>query len=239
MEDSIRSKLYIHSPIIKSTKPPIDIPKTDSNNAFTNYHDDVKHLVDQREDTLPDHGGVAEQQHDEVVHEKKHVKGRRKRSARAQPNIAKDSRAEHVRARRKEHHHAPTRNRERTMIRSEVLDYDKCDLFTGEWVPNPEGPYYTNVTCNAIQEHQNCLKFGRPDRGFLKWRWKPDDCELSVFDPASFLELMRGKSIAFVGDSVARNHMQSLICLLSRVSMFFMNMKKIMPCHLFDTLNFY
>ncbi|GFQ06571.1 protein trichome birefringence-like 19 [Phtheirospermum japonicum] len=38
------------------------------------------------------------------------------------------------------------------------------------------------------------------------------------FDPARFLELVRGKSIAFVGDSVARNHMQSLICLLSRVA---------------------
>ncbi|KAA8547832.1 hypothetical protein F0562_004261 [Nyssa sinensis] len=61
------------------------------------------------------------------------------------------------------------------------------------------------------------MKFGRPDTEFMKWRWKPDRCELPVFDPTMFLELVRGKSIAFVGDSVARNHMQSLICLLSRV----------------------
>ncbi|PIN09912.1 hypothetical protein CDL12_17500 [Handroanthus impetiginosus] len=94
----------------------------------------------------------------------------------------------------------------------------KCDLFTGEWVPDPEGPYYTNETCNAIQEHQNCMKFGRPDTGYLKWRWKPDDCELPVFDPTRFLQLVKGKSLAFIGDSVARNHMQSLICLLSRVA---------------------
>ncbi|KAL3526673.1 hypothetical protein ACH5RR_011329 [Cinchona calisaya] len=92
-----------------------------------------------------------------------------------------------------------------------------CDLFKGEWVPNPEGPYYTNSTCWAVQEHQNCMKFGRPDTGFLKWRWKPDGCELPLFDPEQFLEFVRGKSIAFVGDSVARNHMQSLICLLSKV----------------------
>ncbi|XP_027152668.1 protein trichome birefringence-like 19 [Coffea eugenioides] len=92
-----------------------------------------------------------------------------------------------------------------------------CNLFSGEWVPNPEGPYYTNETCWAIQEHQNCMKFGKPDTGFLKWRWKPDGCELPIFDPQQFLEIVRGKSIAFVGDSVARNHMQSLICLLSRV----------------------
>ncbi|XP_076920138.1 protein trichome birefringence-like 19 [Bidens hawaiensis] len=93
-----------------------------------------------------------------------------------------------------------------------------CDLYSGEWVEKPDGSYYTNETCWAIQEHQNCMKFGRPDRGFLKWKWKPNDCELPVFDPVEFLEMVRGKSLAFVGDSVARNHMQSLLCLLSRVA---------------------
>ncbi|PIN09910.1 hypothetical protein CDL12_17498 [Handroanthus impetiginosus] len=104
-----------------------------------------------------------------------------------------------------------------TMTGSKALNR-KCDLFSGEWIPNPESPYYTNTTCNAIEEQQNCMKFGRPDTGFLKWRWKPDDCELPVFDPTKFLEHVKGKSLAFVGDSVARNHMQSLICLLSRVA---------------------
>ncbi|KAL1557002.1 protein trichome birefringence-like 19 [Salvia divinorum] len=99
-----------------------------------------------------------------------------------------------------------------------AAELQQCDLFSGEWVPNPDGPYYTNETCDAIQEHQNCMKFGRPDTGYLKWRWKPDACELPLFEPDRFLELMRGKSLAFVGDSVARNHMQSLICLLSKVA---------------------
>ncbi|KAH7656080.1 PC-Esterase protein [Dioscorea alata] len=68
-----------------------------------------------------------------------------------------------------------------------------------------------------IQEHQNCMKNGRPDMDFLKWRWKPDDCELLRFAPKKFLEIFRGKSLAFVGDSLARNQMQSLMCLLSKV----------------------
>ncbi|XP_010257817.1 PREDICTED: protein trichome birefringence-like 19 [Nelumbo nucifera] len=93
----------------------------------------------------------------------------------------------------------------------------QCDIFTGEWVPNPEAPYYTNLSCWAIHEHQNCMKYGRPDTEFMKWRWKPNDCELPIFNPAKFLQLVTGKSLAFVGDSVARNQMQSLICLLSRV----------------------
>ncbi|XP_059644593.1 protein trichome birefringence-like 19 [Cornus florida] len=93
----------------------------------------------------------------------------------------------------------------------------KCDVFSGNWVRNPEAPYYSNKTCWEIQEHQNCMKFGRPDTEYMKWKWKPNDCELPIFDPVQFLELVRGKSLAFVGDSVARNHMQSLICLLSKV----------------------
>lgn len=97
----------------------------------------------------------------------------------------------------------------------------KCDIFSGEWVPNPEAPYYTNTSCWAIHEHQNCMKYGRPDSEFMKWRWKPDECELPLFNPRQFFEIVRGKSLAFVGDSVARNQMQSLICLLSRVSSFY------------------
>ncbi|KAL3526674.1 hypothetical protein ACH5RR_011330 [Cinchona calisaya] len=94
---------------------------------------------------------------------------------------------------------------------------NKCDIFVGEWVPNPDAPYYTNTTCWAIHEHQNCMKYGRPDDGFMKWRWKPDGCDLPLFNPYQFLDIVRGKSMAFVGDSIGRNHMQSLICLLSRV----------------------
>nr|XP_048327673.1 protein trichome birefringence-like 19 [Ziziphus jujuba var. spinosa] len=94
----------------------------------------------------------------------------------------------------------------------------KCNIFSGKWVPNPEGPYY-NKSCWAIHDHVNCMKYGRHDSEFMKWRWKPDGdgCELPIFNPAHFLELVKGKSLAFVGDSVARNHVQSLICLLSIV----------------------
>ncbi|KAD3640972.1 hypothetical protein E3N88_30195 [Mikania micrantha] len=96
-------------------------------------------------------------------------------------------------------------------------NHHKCDVFSGEWVPNPNAPYYHNTTCWAIHEHQNCQKYGRPDSDYMKWRWKPDDCDLPIFNPYQFLEIMRDKALAFVGDSVGRNQMQSLICMLSRV----------------------
>ncbi|XP_019176371.1 PREDICTED: protein trichome birefringence-like 19 [Ipomoea nil] len=93
----------------------------------------------------------------------------------------------------------------------------ECNIFKGNWVPFPEGPYYTNATKCDIEDRQNCMKFGRPDTGFLKWRWQPDGCELPLFDGRQFLELVRGKTMAFVGDSVARNQMESLKCLLASV----------------------
>ena len=98
-----------------------------------------------------------------------------------------------------------------------TMDEKRCDLFSGRWVLYPRGPYYTNETCHLIRDAQNCLKSGRPDTDFLKWRWRPDECDLPLFDAAQFLNIVRGKSMAFVGDSVGRNQMQSLLCLLSGV----------------------
>ncbi|XP_068660014.1 protein trichome birefringence-like 23 [Aristolochia californica] len=94
----------------------------------------------------------------------------------------------------------------------------KCDLFVGDWIPDPMGPAYTNESCHVVEEHQNCMKNGRPDNGYLFWRWKPRDCELPKFDSRRFLVAMRNKHWAFVGDSISRNHVQSLLCMLSKVA---------------------
>lgn len=61
------------------------------------------------------------------------------------------------------------------------------------------------------------MKNGRPDTGYLYWRWKPSNCDLPPFDPVKFLNKMRDKSWVFIGDSIFRNHFQSLTCMLSKV----------------------
>ncbi|KAI4303629.1 hypothetical protein MLD38_039237 [Melastoma candidum] len=94
---------------------------------------------------------------------------------------------------------------------------EKCDLFKGDWIPNPSGPAYTNRTCRFIEGHQNCMTNGRPDTGYLYWRWNPRNCELLPFDARRFLDLMRDKTWALIGDSISRNHGQSLLCMLSTV----------------------
>ncbi|KAJ0245380.1 Protein ALTERED XYLOGLUCAN 4-like [Hirschfeldia incana] len=91
----------------------------------------------------------------------------------------------------------------------------ECDLFKGHWVPNKGGSLYTNASCSTIPDSKNCIKHGRSDRNFLFWRWKPDGCDLPRFNPKAFLSMVRGKKMSFIGDSVARNHMESLLCLLS------------------------
>lgn len=94
---------------------------------------------------------------------------------------------------------------------------DNCDLYRGEWVTDSSGPLYTNNSCPIITQMQNCQGNGRPDKDYENWRWKPEQCNLPRFDARKFLELMRGKTLAFVGDSVARNQMESLLCILWQV----------------------
>ncbi|KAJ6341698.1 hypothetical protein OIU78_009784 [Salix suchowensis] len=79
---------------------------------------------------------------------------------------------------------------------------------------------YTNATCSLIEGHQNCMRNGRPDPGYLFWRWNPRNCELPPFDAPRFLEVMRNKRWALIGDSISRNHVQSLLCILSTFGQF-------------------
>ncbi|PPR91035.1 hypothetical protein GOBAR_AA29657 [Gossypium barbadense] len=94
---------------------------------------------------------------------------------------------------------------------SENNSVDSCDLYDGKWFYDPQGPSYTNSSCPIITQMQNCQGNGRPDKDYENWRWKPSQCDLPRFDAKKFLELMRGKTLAFIGDSVARNQMESMV----------------------------
>lgn len=94
---------------------------------------------------------------------------------------------------------------------------ESCNLFHGDWVPRSAGPAYTNASCRFIESPQNCMRNGRPDTDYLYWRWKPYGCDVPPFDGKKFLDSMRGKHWALIGDSILRNHVQSLLCLVSKV----------------------
>uniref|UniRef100_A0A0E0DZJ9 Uncharacterized protein n=1 Tax=Oryza meridionalis TaxID=40149 RepID=A0A0E0DZJ9_9ORYZ len=95
---------------------------------------------------------------------------------------------------------------------------EKCDMSMGKWVREPKGPVYTNMTCPTLPDFKNCQKHGK-DPGHLYWRWQPHGCDLPRFSPDRFLAAVRGKRLAFIGDSLARNQMDSLLCLLSQAEM--------------------
>ncbi|XP_010913528.3 xyloglucan O-acetyltransferase 3 [Elaeis guineensis] len=90
-----------------------------------------------------------------------------------------------------------------------------CDMSKGKWVKEPRGSVYTNMTCPTLPETKNCVKYGKK-QNYLYWRWQPDGCELPRFEPMMFLNIVQGKKLAFIGDSLARNQMESLLCLLSQ-----------------------
>ncbi|KAF3433105.1 hypothetical protein FNV43_RR24207 [Rhamnella rubrinervis] len=102
-------------------------------------------------------------------------------------------------------------------ISSNVSVDSGCNLYHGNWFYDSSGPLYTNNTCPVLTQMQNCQGNGRPDKDYENWRWKPFQCNLPRFDGRKFFDLMRGKTIAFIGDSVARNQMESLLCILWQV----------------------
>lgn len=90
-----------------------------------------------------------------------------------------------------------------------------CDVFAGSWVYDESYPLYSYSACSIIDPRFNCQMYGRRDTDYLKYRWKPANCELPRFSGLDFLMKMRGKSVMFVGDSLGRNQWESLICMIS------------------------
>ncbi|RRT42208.1 hypothetical protein B296_00057304 [Ensete ventricosum] len=93
-----------------------------------------------------------------------------------------------------------------------------CDVFAGEWVYDElSRPHYGEEECPYIQPQLTCQAHGRPDAGYQHWRWQPHRCSLPSFDATLMLEMLRGKRMMFVGDSLNRGQFVSMVCLLHRV----------------------
>ncbi|KAK9085796.1 hypothetical protein Sjap_026207 [Stephania japonica] len=89
-----------------------------------------------------------------------------------------------------------------------------CDLFDGTWVFDDTFPLYNSSACPFFEKQFDCLRNHRPNQLYLKYRWKPNGCELPRFDGLDFMMRYSGKKIMFVGDSLSLNQWQSLTCML-------------------------
>ncbi|KAK8486942.1 hypothetical protein V6N12_065843 [Hibiscus sabdariffa] len=99
-------------------------------------------------------------------------------------------------------------------IESLIESLMNCDLFDGVWVKDNSYPLYKPGSCSFIDEQFSCIINGRPDKNYQKLKWKPKGCSLPRLNGGHMLELLRGKRLVFVGDSLNRNMWESLVCIL-------------------------
>ncbi|CAN1278101.1 Protein trichome birefringence [Linum perenne] len=99
-------------------------------------------------------------------------------------------------------------------IEALVESLEGCDLFDGEWVMDDSYPLYKPGSCSFIDEQFNCILNGRPDKDYQKYKWKPHGCTLPRLNAVRLLDMLRGKRLVFVGDSLNRNMWESMVCML-------------------------
>ncbi|PIA33871.1 hypothetical protein AQUCO_03900014v1 [Aquilegia coerulea] len=90
----------------------------------------------------------------------------------------------------------------------------ECNLYQGSWIYDASYPLYDSSKCSVIDKEFDCQKNGRSDKSYLKYRWKPNGCDLPRFNGVDFLRRLKGKKIMFVGDSLSLNQWESLVCML-------------------------
>ncbi|KAG6406323.1 hypothetical protein SASPL_133923 [Salvia splendens] len=80
---------------------------------------------------------------------------------------------------------SPASATELDTTRRALVGAANCNIFRGKWVYDASYPLYDFSSCPFIDDQFNCLKYRRPDRNYLKYRWQPFSCNLARCDPTA------------------------------------------------------
>ncbi|XP_047336661.1 protein trichome birefringence-like 16 isoform X2 [Impatiens glandulifera] len=91
-----------------------------------------------------------------------------------------------------------------------------CNYAVGKWVVDDNRPLYSGSGCKQwLSGMWACRLTQRTDFEYEKFRWQPKNCKMEEFSGSKFLERMRDKTLAFIGDSLGRQQFQSLMCMIT------------------------
>lgn len=91
-----------------------------------------------------------------------------------------------------------------------------CNYAVGKWVVDDNRPLYSGFGCKQwLSTMWSCRLTQRTDFEYEKLRWQPKNCRMDEFSGFKFLERMRHKTLAFIGDSLGRQQFQSLMCMIT------------------------
>ncbi|CAN7032486.1 unnamed protein product [Brassica oleracea var. botrytis] len=96
-----------------------------------------------------------------------------------------------------------------------------CDVFSGKWVFDNSSSYplHKESDCPYMSEQLACEKYGRPYLEYQHWRWQPHPpCNLKRWNVTEMWEMLMGKRMMFVGDSLNRGQWFVSYSLLSHVT---------------------
>ncbi|CAK7352412.1 unnamed protein product [Dovyalis caffra] len=97
-----------------------------------------------------------------------------------------------------------------------LMDDQGCNYAKGKWVLDNNRSLYSGFHCKQwLSQMWACRLMQRKDFAYEKIRWQPKNCQMEAFEGSKFLERMRNKTLAFVGDSLGRQQFQSLMCMIT------------------------
>ncbi|KAL8498266.1 hypothetical protein ACS0TY_021550 [Phlomoides rotata] len=91
-----------------------------------------------------------------------------------------------------------------------------CNYARGKWVFDDNRPLYSGFGCKQwLSSMWACRLTQRKDFEYEKLRWQPKDCKMEEFTGHKFLQRMRDKTLALIGDSLGRQQFQSVMCMVT------------------------